>query len=321
MSDLDDLVSVAIPNWNGAAFIAQCLDSVFDQSHPPSEVIVVDNGSTDGSVEIIRDSYPQIKLIERPRNEGFARGCNLAIQRASSPFILILNTDVFLDRDFLFEALQSLRSAPDIGLIAAKIFQARSKQIDNVGLYLKPWLKVVNSTNHSEPEFVFAGSGSSLLCRREMLEDIQESGEYFDESFFAYWEDIDLAWRAQLRGWRCVFSPSAIAEHIGSGSQNGQVRVLEKPAFLQRHIWKNRYMILTKNASIGVLIWLMPWIFLFELFYWPFLLFRLPHRLPVFALAHIDFLRSLGNTIKRRQIIQQERRVGNREILKFFRRG
>ncbi len=309
---------MALANWNGVAHIARCLDALFAQTHPPAEVVVVDNGSTDGSRELIRERYPQVRLIERPVNEGFVRGYNLAISHTRCPYVLILNTDVFLDRDFLCEALGAIRTSRDIGSVAARIYRADTDRIDYVGLYLRRRLQVVNSRNISEPEFVFSGSGSALFCRRAMLEDVRLSGEYLDDTFFAYWEDVDLAWRAQLRGWRCLFAPAAVAHHIGSASQGGQVRVVNKPAFIQRHAWKNRYLILTKNAPAGVLLALLPWLLLAEFLYWPYLLFRIPHRLPVFFQAHIDYLRLFRNAVQKRRCIQRNRQIGTREILRFF---
>ena len=105
-----DAVAVTLVNFNGAAFIARCLDAVFAQSHLPVEVVVVDNGSSDGSLALIKEQYPTVHLIARSGNEGFSRGYNLAIQHTRCPYVLILNTDVFLDRDFLCEALKAIQT-------------------------------------------------------------------------------------------------------------------------------------------------------------------------------------------------------------------
>lgn len=314
-----DAVSVVIANWNGAGFIRQCLDAVFAQTRPADDVVVIDNGSTDGSAALIRTQYPAVRLIERPTNEGFARGYNLGISQTHSGYILILNTDVFLDRDFLCRALKAIQQASDIGSVAAKIYRAGSDQIDNVGQYLQPWLKVANSKNSTAPAFVFSGSGAALFCRKAMLDDIAENGAFFDEAFFLFWEDTDLSWRAQLRGWRCVFAPDAIAHHVGSASQGGKVRTLDKPAFVQRHIWKNRYLIVAKNASALELLLLMPWLSMGELWHWAIIAFRIPHRLPVFVRAHLDFFVLLPHVLRQRQVIQRRRRVGAWAIMRFFR--
>lgn len=313
-----DAVSVVIANWNGVLHLARCLDAVFDQTHLPAEVVVVDQGSTDGSRELIQTAYLDVRLIARPNNEGVSRGWNLGIEASASPFILILNTDVFLNRDFLCEALRAISSASDIGSVAAKIYKADTDQIDNVGLFLQRWFRPVNSLNVTQPEFVFAASGSVLLCRREMLDDVRVDGEVFDEQFFAYLEDIDLAWRAQLRGWRCLYAPKAVAHHVGSASHGGRVRVVQKPAWLQRHIWKNRYLILTKNTTPVVLFSLLPFLVVHALFYWFFLLFRLPHRLPTYFLAHIDYIRLLPGVLYKRRWIQDRVVVAPHHILAFF---
>ena len=310
---------MAIANWNGIAYIGRCLDALFAQTHPPAEVVVVDNGSTDGSRELIRERYPGVRLIERPVNEGVCRGYNLAVQHTRSPYVLILNTDVFLDRDFLCRSLEAIHTAPDIGSVAARVHEADSDRIAYVGLYLRRRISLVNSRNVSKAEFVFAGSGSVLLCRRAMLEDIRLFGEYFDESFFAYWEDTDLAWRAQLRGWRCLYAPPAVVHHIGSASLGGRVRVVDKPPLFQRHSLKNRYLVLMKNASPGILLALFPWLLLAEASIWTYLLVRIPHRFPLFVQVLCDIVRLAPQTLRKRRCIQRTRRVRDREILKFFR--
>ena len=152
-----------------------------------------------------------------------------------------------------------------------------------------------------------------------MLNDIREGDSFFDEDFFLYWEDVDLAWRAQLRGWRCAFAPEVMAYHLGSGSQGGKVRTLNKPASVQRHIWKNRYLVIAKNASCVEGLVLLPCLLLNELLHWIGIAVRIPHRLPVFVRAHIDFLKLLPAILKKRRAIQRRRCLGTRAVLQFFR--
>ena len=312
-------IAVVVVNWNGAAFIERCIEAVLCQSRLPEEVVVLDNGSSDDSIALMQSRFPNVLLVLRPTNEGFARGCNLAIAQTQSPYVLILNTDVFLDRDFLFYGLEALQQAPDIGSVAAKVYKADTDQIENVGQFLHPCLKTQNSHVADQAEFVFSGSGSALLCRREMLDDIACENAYFDESFFLYWEDADLAWRAQLRGWRCIFSPETRAHHLGSASQGGKVSTVQKPAFVQRHIWKNRYLIVFQNMSLRELLVLWPGLILNELAHWGMILVCIPKRLPVFVKAHIDFGRLLPRAIAMRRFVQKRRRVGPWAALRFFR--
>jgi len=110
-----------------------------------------------------------------------------------------------------------------------------------------------------------------------------------------------------------------IAHHLGSGSQEGKVRTLDKPAFVQRHIWKNRYLVVTKNLSIGELVALLPWLLLGELLHWIRIAVHIPKRLPLFVMAHFDFLKLLPATLKKRREIQRRRRLGTRAALRFFR--
>lgn len=312
-------VAVVVVNWNGAAFIERCLASVFSQSHMPEEVVVLDNGSSDDSVVRITSKFPDARLCVQKENTGFAQGCNLGIAQTQSDYVLILNTDVFLDRDFLLYALEAMHQAPDIGSVAAKIYKDGTDIVENVGQFMRPWLKIVNSRISEQGEYVFSASGAALLCRRDMLNDIAWQGASFDDAFFMYWEDADLAWRAQLRGWRCIFAPQAKVQHLGSASQGGKVSTLQKPAYVQRHIWKNRYLIVLKNMSFreGLVMW--PWLLLNEVLHWAMILTRVPQRVPVFLLAHLDVLRLLPQLLRKRRFVQKRRRVGPWAALRFFR--
>ncbi len=140
--------------------------------------------------------------------------------------------------------------------------------MDYAGRFLRRRLSLVNSENDSLPEDVFAGSGAAIFCRRAMLCDVAYRGEVYDETFFAYVEDLDLAWRAQLRGWRCVFAPDVRGVHVGSASMGGRIRVLDKPPCFQRHILKNRYLTVVKNATPGIAATLLPGLLLAEVGIW-----------------------------------------------------
>lgn len=313
------LVSVVMANWNGLRHVQRCLDAVFAQTYPEVEVVVVDNGSTDGSREVIQRAYPRVRLVENPANLGYDIAYNQAIRASRGDYALVLSTDVFLDRDFVRVAAARMADQDGVGTVAGRVYRDGTQDLMNVGVYLRKRLSLVNSENVDREEFVFGSTGAVALHRRAMLEDVRVLDEYFDESYFAYQEDIDLAWRAQLRGWTCLYVPDAVAWHVGSASVDGKIRLIDKPAFFQRHVLKNRYMTLTKNCSPGVFLHLLPSLLLTEALTWPYFLLRRPLRVPYLALALADYLRLLPLTLRKRRLIQARRQVSDRYVRGFFR--
>jgi GT2 family glycosyltransferase len=311
--------AAALANWNGMKYLDRCLAGLYAQTCPLSEVVVVDNGSTDGSPAWLRAHYPQVRLIENSANRGFAAGYNQAIATCRSSFVLVLNTDVFLEPDFLAQALPGFAHGPRVAAVTGRVFQEATAELLNGGFFLRRQLRIRHSPNLDLPEEVFGATGAVALFRREALEALKVEGEYFDESYFGYGEDIDLAWRAQLWGWQVRFQPTSPARHVGSGSLDGRLRFAEKPAFFQRHVLKNRYLTLIKNASPGVLLELAPALLLTDLLLWPYLFLRWPRRAPYLSLALADVLRLLPLAWRRRQLIQARRQVSSARIRGFFR--
>ena len=314
-----ELVSVVIANWNGMEYVGTCLERVFRQTYSPIEVVVVDNGSTDGSSAFIKARYPQVFLIKNCENRGFAAGYNAAIKASRGTYVLALNTDVFVEKTFVSEAVKKLRLGERIGAVAPKILQHGTGHIQYVGVYLRKRISMVNSDNCDREELVFGTSGAAVLYRREMLEGIKLFGEYFDETYFSFGEDIDLSWRAQLYGWKAVYAPEAVAHHVGSGSLQGRVRLVDKPAFFQRHVLKNRYMTITKNCSLGIFLYLFPYLLLTEVLTWPYFLMRTPLKVPYLLLSIYDYFHMLPSTLMKRAVIHRNRKVDDRYIRQFFR--
>jgi GT2 family glycosyltransferase len=311
--------AAALANWNGMKYLDRCLAGLYAQTCPLAEVVVVDNGSTDGSKEWLREHYPQVRLIENPNNRGFAAGYNQAIAACNTPYVLVLNTDVFLEPDFLRQALQGFAHGPRVAAVTGPVYQEATQELLNGGFFLRRQLRIRHSTQLETPEEVFGATGAVFLCRREALEDLKVEGEYFDESYFGYGEDIDLAWRTQLWGWKVRYQPTPPAHHVGSGSLDGRLHFAQKPAFFQRHVLKNRYLTLAKNASPRVFLYLLPSLLLTELLLWPYLLLRWPLRAPYLALALADALRLLPLALRRRRLIQSRAQVSAAHICGFFR--
>lgn len=224
---MKQLVSVVVLNWNGQEYLRGCLDSVLSQDYDPIELIVVDNGSTDGSVELIREYYPTAMVIENAVNRGFAAGNNIGIRHATGEYIVILNNDAEMEPGCVSEMKSAIGKDPRYGACASKIYlKGGQGLLDAAGIAICPdglsigRGRLERGEYYDREEEVFFGSGCCMMCKREMLEDVRIGDDYFDESFFMYADDTDLGWRAALRGWKCIYSPNAKVHHMHSASSD-----------------------------------------------------------------------------------------------------
>ena len=238
-------VSVVIPNLNRRQLLERSLDSLWRQTFDDFEVIVVDNGSTDGSAEFLRSiGNPRLKVVELPVNRGFAGGCNAGIAVAEGRYIATLNNDAEADPKWLAELVRAMESNGAVGMCASKIlFHGDRDRIDKVGhlIYLDGLNHGRGSGEPDEgqyenPEEVLFPDGAAALYRRKMLDEIG----LFDEAFFAYGDDADLGLRGRLAGWTCAYVPSAVVYHVHSAT-TGRFSPLK--AFL---IERNRIFVMVK---------------------------------------------------------------------------
>lgn len=221
----DTMFSVVIPSWNGKHFLETCLDSLRQQSYSPVEVIVVDNASQDGSQVFIRDHYPDIRLIELPVNQGFTGACNAGLQAAQGDYIALLNNDTEVDPGWASAIVDAFERHPEVGIVASKmlLFDKRDHfhtagdffTVDGKAGNRGVWQR--DEGQYDREELVFSACGGSAAYRRAMLDQIG----LLDDDFFFSLEDIDLAWRAQLTGWRCLYTPGAIVYHRLSATGGG----------------------------------------------------------------------------------------------------
>lgn len=312
-------VSVIVLNWNGKEFLEDCISSVLRQTYSEIEVLVIDNASTDGSVELLRQKFPQLKLIENLTNEGFCKPINQGIKISRGYYVVPLNFDVILTDTFVEEMVKAVEIESKVGSAAGKLLRfdktGDKYLLDSTGHIIFRNRLAVNR-GESEPdngqynmvEFVFGTSGAAPLYKREMLEDIKVNGEYYDETFFAFWEDIDLDWRAQLRGWRCAYTPSAVAYHQRGGPQ------LRRSKIVELHNYKNRYLVMLKNDTLWSLIKVLPQLLFTELLKGGALLVRCPSAL----LGWFDLFKVFPETIKKRRLIQTRRTVNQQEFEEWF---
>jgi GT2 family glycosyltransferase len=218
------LVSVVIVNWNGKHLLEECLGSLSQQRFRDFEVIVVDNGSRDGSVEYLRTAHPGVLLVSLPTNTGFAAGSNAGIRASSGNYIALLNNDTRTDPSWLTELVAAAESTPTAGMWASKILSYdRPDVIDNVGLLLyrdglargKGRLEQDHGQYDQPAEALFP-SGCAGLYRRQLLDEVG----LLDEDFFAYADDVDLGLRGRLAGWGCLYVPTAVVYHRYSSSSS-----------------------------------------------------------------------------------------------------
>lgn len=315
------LVSVIIYNPNGRIFIESCLSSVFSQTYSLIEIIVVDADSNDGSTEIIKKSFPQVKLIKTDPNCGFARGNNLGIRAASGDYLLCLNLDVILAPNYVEEIIATFEEEPKTGSATGKLllrWKSVHNLLDTTGHLLSIFRKVINRgareidrgqyDKEEQRHNIFGVCAAAAIYRRKALEDVTLQEEYFDESFHAYFEDADLDWRLKLRGWQAAYVPSANAFHERGGmglESNPKTEILAL---------RNRWLSMVKNESFSNLLVQSPFLLL-QLF--DDLFNRLiPH--PYLWQAVTGFLKLLPQTLKKRRMIQNQRRLGAKDSLKFF---
>jgi GT2 family glycosyltransferase len=256
-------VLVSIVTYNDGRWLDACLESVFAQT-VPVEVKVFDNGSADSSRTVAR-RFPVV-LTESSENLGFSRAHNLNLRAGDTEYVLVLNPDTRLDPLYLERLLGVFAALPEAGMAGGKLRrmndsgrvtqEAGHPLLDSTGVFFTPEQRHFDRGSgrqdrgqYERRQEVFGITGAVLLCRREMLEDIRAGDEFFDEDFFAYREDADLAWRARLRGWKAVYEPSAVALHRRSVLPSNRSKT---SALINCHSLKNRFLMRLKNMDRAV---------------------------------------------------------------------
>jgi GT2 family glycosyltransferase len=236
---LPALVSAIVVNWNGARFLEECLASLFAQTWPAIEVILVDNGSVDGSADAAEQRWgSRLKVLRNKRNEGYARGNNIGIAQASGEWLFLLNNDAVLAPDAVEQLMRFADGRTEVGMLACRVVcYDQPNIIDSVGLVIYPdgvcrtrgW-EEKDLGQYDKAEEVLCPCGSASAWRRKMIDDIGG----FDESYFAYLEDLDLGMRGQLAGWKCWYVPEARARHAKSMTSGNY------STFKAYHVERNR---------------------------------------------------------------------------------
>lgn len=233
-------ITIIIPNYNGKRFLKPCLESLAVQSCTDFRILVVDNHSTDGSIEYIQTHYPNVRLLKLKKNYGFSAAVNAGIRRSATPYVILLNNDTTVEPCFVEELLKAIEQSPGIFSVSSKMLQMHHPDlIDGAGdLYTLPGWSVARGAgrpadNYSAPGPVFSACAGAAIYRRSVFEEIG----LFDVSHFAYLEDIDIGYRARIYGYQNRYCPTAIVYHVGSGTSGSKYNSFKVRTSARNSIW------------------------------------------------------------------------------------
>lgn len=310
-------VVVIVPNWNGAHLLRDCLDSLRGQTMTPGQTIVVDDGSTDDSVTILRSEYPEVTLIERQVNGGYCRAVNAGIRASSGEHVLLLNNDAEAEPNWLAELVRAMEADAGLGSCASKmIFRDDPTRINSAGVAFRVdgVARDIGYGQPDGPQFceareVFGACGGAAVYRRSALEDVG----LFDEDFDAYAEDTDWAFRAQLLGYRCRYLPTAVVQHRGHASFG---RESHRAVFNSS---RNAIYLVVKNMPDRLLLKYGARITVAQLYQVAYFASR--RRAWPSLCGKVAALANLGRTLEKRREIMRRRRVADEVLEARMARG
>jgi GT2 family glycosyltransferase len=323
---MEPLVSVTIVTYNSGKHIAACLEALCLQDYPSLEVVVVDNHSQDRSRAIVHtfSGRLELRVIDNDFNNGFCGGQNQAIAASQGAWVLALNPDVLLTPEFISRLIAGIQAQndPAVGMACGRLVSTRPGRLDSTGMYFTPQLRHFDRDGRAEdrgqhrvPEYVFGATGAAALYSRAMIEAISipgESGtEFFDHSFFAYREDADLSWRAQLMGWNCLYVPDAVGSHVRTCVPENRAQMA---AAVNMHSVKNRFLMRIKNIGAGLYLRHFAAITMRDLGAIAYCLFKERTSLPGLAMVFRDW----RNTWAKRQWVQSRRQRSDGELARWF---
>jgi len=356
-----DLVSVNILTYNGQDLIGPCLDSVLKQSYLNIEILVIDNASEDETLKQatrykIQDTKFPISIIKNKENLGFSAGHNIGIRECKGEYVLCLNQDVVLDKDFVKNAVEAMKVDDKIAAVQGRLLrimnlnELRMDTIDTTGLVIFKNRRIIGRGQGEKDESqykrgeIFGVDGAAPLYRCSALEDVKlpifegpvpqnirvnprldprksAPYEYFDEDFFMYKEDVDLAWRMRLYGWRAVYEPEAIGYHMrGAGEKAVKTPIAivkgrrKISKFAKFYSFKNKRLMQIKNELSSLFFRHFCSIIINEMAAWGYVLFFETYTLKAIK----SLIKEIPIARRKRKIIMARKKVGTREMKKWF---
>ncbi|OGY44482.1 MAG: hypothetical protein A2729_02350 [Candidatus Buchananbacteria bacterium RIFCSPHIGHO2_01_FULL_39_14] len=338
-------VSIQIVTWNSMRYIFDCLESLMRQSFRDFSVLVIDNGSDDGTVNFIRSNYPTVSVLQNFKNLGYAKANNQGILLANSDYVLVMNPDVILTDEFLAEIVAFAEQKPDGASFGGKILKMQSEAIDqddvsglrqavksdiidSAGLQIFKSRRIVNRGENDQaedqskrPTEIFGLSGACVLYRKQALTDVMIKNDFFDSDFFAYKEDVDLAWRLRLYGWTNWYVPKAVSfhhRHLALNAENGFYQTFQNrrqiSKILRQLSFRNHHLLLVKNDLPLNLILNLPWFLGREL---KIIIYSLIFE-PFQWRGGVEFFQYLPGALIKRRVIMGHRKISAKEIRKWF---
>jgi len=310
MKERKPLVSIIIVNWNGGEVFQKCLESLSEIDYRNTELIVVDNGSTDGSEKLAKKA----KIIKNKKNLGFAPANNQGFKISKGEYVLLLNNDTVVNKDFLSKLIERMEQDETIGVLQPKIFMMRKKgRLDNAGSFftrigfLEHWgFDKKDGKEFQEEREIFSAKGACMLIRREVIEKVG----LFDADFGSYFEESDFCWRVWMNGWRILFYPKAKIHHkIGYTIRRLNVREMNYDYY------RNRISSLIKNLTTKNLIYILPVHIIISVGISFMFFIKLKYKNALMILKAIAWnLLNIEKTLKKRATIQSQRAVSDDEI-------
>jgi GT2 family glycosyltransferase len=304
-------VSIIIVNLNGEPYLERCLSTLLAQTYSNFEVVLVDNGSTDTSVALVRERFPSVRVIETGQNLGLPRAINVGIRSTDSDYVVTLNNDTWVEPDWLAALVEVMEQDAQIGICASKmLFAHRPDVINSAGVCVNlagiAWDRLGGSSDSAlddaTPQEVFAACSGAALYRRTMLDEVG----LFDEDYFIYLDDVDLSWRARLMGWRCMVAPRSRVYHVHSATTS------EGSPFKNFLLGRNKVWTVVKNYPAPHFWLYLPVILFYDL---GSALYALIARGNTATLrGRLAALRSLPAIWRKRRAVQARRRVSFAEL-------
>ncbi|TDT52017.1 GT2 family glycosyltransferase [Fonticella tunisiensis] len=332
---MNELVSVVIINYNNKDYLGRCINSILNQTYKNTELIFIDNVSKDGSFDYVDKTFTSenIVKIRNMENLGYAGGANQGIRLSKGKYVLVMNPDVILEPNFIEECYNFINQDESIAAVSGKLLKydfnrdVKLNIIDSTGITINRSRRAVDRGQNTEDigqyedtEQIFGVCGAAAFYRKSALEDIKIDQEYYDEDFFAYKEDVDLSWRLNLYGYKCMYYPNAIAYHgRGLGGSKGGIRNFIKnrksqSEFLRGISFRNHYLMLIKNETVDTYkrdkykIMKRTLLFLgYAVFYERFIFKYIK-----------DILKYKNRMFEKRKVIMKNRKISSEELKRLF---